>query len=132
MPSPNEDLMAELVACWVVEPDHAGYPRSAVSKNIESGRFLWVRLPIHVRSLSSRCCDHDAFIFVVGNGFKENFILTANERLVIHSCLFGNQLHSILGAKIPFDCFNVIVSIGADDSGNWLSRVLVGISTLNR
>ena len=105
MPSPNEDLMAELVACWVVEPDHAGYPRSAVSKNIESGRFLW---------------------------FKENFILTTNERLVIHSCLFGNQLHSILGAKIPFDCFNVIVSIGADDSGNWLSRVLVGISTLNR
>ena len=107
---------------WQVLVGQAAHPCSQVTTD----DFV-----IH-RCLSSRCCDHDAFIFVVGNGFKENFILTANERLVIHSCLFGNQLHSILGAKIPFDCFNVIVSIGADDSGNWLSRVLVGISTLNR
>ena len=50
IPSPNARMISSSFAFSVLEPLHAGYPKSDVSKNMASGRFLWDRDGIFFRN----------------------------------------------------------------------------------
>ena len=43
-----------------------------------------------------RCCgNHDTLELIIGDGFQQNFVFAADERVIIHTSFFRNELDNI-------------------------------------